>query len=147
MSSDSSRPKTPGRVLMELRKDERSSLLKPLTEYVEWLLNERGNSEALRQFNADLANAEKTISQKIQSREMSTEEGEEKKADLIWWTAIDESSNAGLFIALKMVLERDLLAALEKQLPADTRQLDEIAREVEQRLVAKLEEFLGRDGF
>jgi hypothetical protein len=57
-------------------------------------------------------------------------------------TALDETANAELFIALKRILERDLLAHFKRQLPTDTRPLEGLANEVEQEIVTKLEEIL-----
>lgn len=133
--------KTPGRILIDLTKSQRSELYRPLCEFVEWLLAQK-NSDAVLRFRAERQTVEREVEGKVQSGELDATAALSKKADWVWWTALDETANAELFIALKRILERELLAHFKEQLPTDTRQLEDLAAEAEQEIVAKLEEIL-----
>lgn len=74
--------KTPGRILINLTKSQRSELYRPLCEFVEWLFAQK-NSDAVQRFRAERQTVEQEVAAKVQTGELDATAALSKKADKI----------------------------------------------------------------
>lgn len=133
---------TAERLLLDLSRKEWGNHYEGLRDYVRWLLKKREMDKMLKQLEEHWKAFDDSLERKTQIGELSKAQATLQKGDAIWWRAMEEIRGASLYIALSRVIERNLLAALKNQ-PAKTNEtLNELQREIESELVAKLRECL-----
>jgi len=90
-----------------------------------------------------LVKSDASLNAQVTAGEISETEAIQIKGDRIWWRAFEETRGASLYMAVGVILERDLTAYFKDEPVKAGDGFDEIQNEIEVELTTKLRQCLG----
>ena len=129
-------------ILLALAREELPEHHEALREYVRWLLVKLGHQTELKDFDERLKASDASLDAQVAAGEITESQAKQTKGDRVWWRALEETRGASGYLALAKILEHDLTAHFNGEPVNPGEGFEEMKREFEHELAAKLRELL-----